>query len=78
MNDMEKASFEDRLQAVQNIIGGIEGGTLPLEESMKQFEEGMRMIGALEGELKEMNRRLTVLRREADGTEKEAPMEEEP
>jgi len=75
---MEKASFEDRLQAVQNIIGGIEGGTLPLEESMKQFEEGMRMIGALEGELKEMNRRLTVLRREADGTEKEAPMEEEP
>ena len=74
---MEKASFEDRLQAVQNIIGGIEGGTLPLEESMKQFEEGMRMLGALEGELKEMNRRLTVLRQEADGTDRETPMEED-
>ena len=78
MMEMEKASFEDRLQTVQNMIGGIEGGKLPLEEAMKQFEEGMRILGALEGELKEMNRRLTVLRQEADGTDQEIPMEENP
>ena len=37
----EKKTFEDRLQAVQEIIGRIEEGKLPLEDSVKQFEEGI-------------------------------------
>jgi len=54
-------SFEDRLQEVQEIITRIEEGKLPLEDSVKQFEEGMKVLSALEDELKDMNRRLTVL-----------------
>ena len=57
----EKKSFEERLQDVQEIISRIEEGKLPLEDSVKQFEEGMKTLSALEEELKEMNRRLTVL-----------------
>ena len=64
----EKKTFEDRLQAVQEIIGRIEEGKLPLEDSVKQFEEGMKILSALDGELKDMNRRLTVLQ---DGKEQE-------
>lgn len=56
-----KRSFEDRLQEVQEIISRIEKGKLPLEDSVKQFEEGMKVLSALEDELKDMNRRLTVL-----------------
>lgn len=64
----EKVSFEDRLQEVQEIIARIEEGKLPLEDSVKQFEAGMKTLAMLEEELKDMNRRLTVLQ---DGKERE-------
>ena len=64
----EKKSFEERLQDVQEIITRIEEGKLPLEDSVKQFEEGMKTLSELDGELKDMNRRLTVLQ---DGKEQE-------
>ena len=57
----DKKSFEERLQEVQEIISRIEEGKLPLEDSMKQFEEGMKTLNALDEELQNMNRRLTVL-----------------
>ena len=61
-----KRSFEERLQEVQEIISRIEEGQLALEDSVKQFEEGMRTLSGLDEELKDMNRRLTVLQ---DGRE---------
>lgn len=64
----EKGSFEARLQSVQAIISQIEEGKLSLEESMKQFESGMKTLSELDEELKDMNRRLTVLK---DGKEQE-------
>ena len=64
----EKKTFEERLQEVQEIISRIEEGKLPLEDSVRQFEEGMKTLSALDEELKEMNRRLTVL---LDGKEQE-------
>ena len=64
----EKKSFDDRLQDVQEIISRIEEGKLPLEDSVKQFEEGMKTLSALDEELKDMNRRLTVLQ---DGGEQD-------
>ena len=64
----KKKSFEESLQEVQDIITRIEEGKLPLEDSVKQFEEGMKTLAALDEELKEMNRRLTMLQ---DGKEQE-------
>ena len=64
----EKKSFEEKLQEVQEIITRIEEGKLPLEDSVKQFEAGMKTLTALDEELKDMNRRLTVL---LDGKETE-------
>ena len=63
-----KKSFEESLQEVQEIITRIEEGKLPLEDSVKQFEEGMKTLAALDEELKEMNRRLTMLQ---EGKEQE-------
>ena len=64
----KKNTFEDRLQEVQEIIGRIEEGKLPLEDSVKQFEKGMKILAALDEELKDMNRRLTILQ---EGKEQE-------
>lgn len=64
----EKGTFEERLESVQEIISRIEGGKLSLEDSVKQFESGMKTLLQLDGELKDLNRRLTVLK---DGKEQE-------
>ena len=75
MNE-EKRSFEERLQAVQEIISRIEGGTIPLEESVQQYEEGMKQLNALDEELNGISRRLTVLQSGKDGQPEEVPAED--
>ena len=61
-------NFEEKLQAVQELADRIEGGKLSLEDSVRQYEQGMKILGELDQELQDMNRRLTVLR---DGKESE-------
>ena len=70
MEENRKAlGFEEKLQAVQALIERIESGKLPLEESVLQYEQGLKILGELDRDLGDMNRRLTVLR---DGKETEA------
>ena len=66
----ERKTFEERLQSVQEIITLIEEGKLSLEDSVKQFENGMKTLSELDEELKGMNRKLTILK---DGKEQEMP-----
>ena len=61
-----KQTFDERLQEVQDIISRIEEGKLSLEDSVRQFESGINTLASLDAELKDMNRRLTVLQ---DGKE---------
>ena len=62
MSETEKTlSFEEKLKQVQELTGKIESGILPLEESVKEYERGMKILGELTAELDGMNRRLTVL-----------------
>ena len=61
-------NVEEKLQAVQELADRIEGGKLSLEDSVRQYEQGMKILSELDQELNEMNRRLTVLR---DGKETE-------
>ena len=72
MSETEKTlSFEERLQQVQELTGKIESGILPLEESVKEYERGMKILGELTAELDGMNRRLTVLQngKETEGSD---------
>ncbi len=64
----ENPGFEVKLQSVQELADRIESGRLSLEDSVRQYELGMKILGELDQELKDMNRRLTVLR---DGKETE-------
>ncbi len=74
--EKQGGSFEEKLESVQKLIGQIESGTLPLEESVKRYEEGMNLLKGLDEELRDYNRRLTVLRTDPEGRDWEAPMEE--
>ena len=69
MTDNRNGSFEERLQLAETLIAEIESGKLSLEDSVRKYEAGMKSLAELEEELKEMNRRITVLR---DGKEEPA------
>ena len=71
----KKPTFEERLAQVETLIGEMEAGALPLEEALRRYEEGMQALTALEKELQNAQQKLTVLRRGADGTEEEMPLE---
>lgn len=72
----KKPTFEEQLAAVENLIDRMESGNMPLEESMKRYEEGITMLAAMEKELQTATQRLTVLRKTAAG-EEEIPLEED-
>ena len=57
----KKLSFEEKLMQVHELTGKIEEGTLPLEDSVKEFERGMKILGELTAELDGMSRRITIL-----------------
>ena len=76
--DNQKETFEQRLEQVKAITERIEGGQLSLEESVRQFEQGMKNLQMLENELAEMKRRITVLQQHPDGENREVPLEVDP
>lgn len=66
----KELSFEEKLQIVQDLTEKIESGALPLEDAVKEYERGMKILGELDNELNDMSRRLTVLQ---NGKETEMP-----
>ena len=77
MATKKKLTFEEQLASVEALISQMESGGLPLEESLKRYEEGMKALAALEKELSEATQRVTVLRQSMDGAEEEIPLEED-
>ena len=75
MATKKKLTFEQQLEAVETLIIGMESGSMPLEESMRRYEEGMAMIASMEKELQSAQQRLTVIRRNAEGGDEEVPLE---
>lgn len=71
----KKLTFEEQLASVEEIIGRMEDGGLSLEDSMKQYEEGVALLASMEKELAEAQRRLTVIRTGANGETTEEPLE---
>ena len=75
MATKKKLTIEQQLEAVEALISGMESGSMPLEESMRRYEEGMAMIASMEKELQSAQQRLTVIRRSAEGEDEEVPLE---
>ena len=71
----ETAKFEDQLENLEAIVGQIDSGELSLEESIVAFEHGVRLVRSLNHKLDEVERRVEVLMRGADGELKSTPYE---
>ena len=55
------ASFEERLTALETIVERLERGELPLEESVRLFEEGAKLSNLCKSELEVAEGRIQVL-----------------
>lgn len=62
---MEK-SFEKSLDELEKIVGKLEAGDLPLEESLKLFEEGVKLSRNCRERLTNAERRIEMLMSDGD------------
>jgi exodeoxyribonuclease VII small subunit len=67
------ATFEDSLKKLDEIVGQLENGNLPLEDSIKLFEEGVRLSGLCKQELETAEGKVQMLIKQRDGSMKPEP-----
>lgn len=58
---MKKNSFEGNLMRIEEIIKYIEGNEVSLDDSVKYFEEGMKLIRMCEMQLNETEQKISKL-----------------
>lgn len=60
-------TFESSLKELEKIVRGLEEGDLSLEESLKLFEDGVRISRECQERLSQAERRIEVLLKDGDG-----------
>jgi exodeoxyribonuclease VII small subunit len=72
---MPKERFEDALNKLEKIVSKLEEGDIPLEESLKLFEEGIRLSRFCNQKLDEAERKVEILLKGKDGMLKPQPFD---
>lgn len=67
---MSKENFEESMKKLETIVTELENGNLNLDESVKKFEEGMKIAKQCNNILEETEKKITILL-ENDGELKE-------
>ncbi len=63
-----KSTFEDALRRLERIVQAIETGEIGLEDSVRQFEEGMKLIQHCRGILADAELKIQALQSDTGGT----------
>lgn len=58
---MAKRSFEESLERLEQITEELEGGNLSLEESLKKFDEGVKLADYCNQKLQEAQEKVNLL-----------------
>ena len=67
---MSKENFEESMKKLETIVTELENGNLNLDESVKKFEEGMKIAKQCNTILESAEKKITILL-EKDGELKE-------
>jgi len=70
----KESSFESLLEQLEQRVGQLEKGELPLEQALKLFEEGIELTRSCHERLDQADERIAVLTRGASGEELEEPL----
>jgi len=63
-NDFDKLSFEEAIKELTGIVGKIEQGEIPLQDSLEQYEKGMSLIKHCRGILQKAEKRIEKISKE--------------
>ena len=77
MAGKKKLNFEQSMTRLDEIVTALERGEAPLDEAMKLFEEGSRLMRECTQMLDQAEQKVTLLTAGADGMPQEQPFEEE-
>ena len=67
MKKTEETTFEQALSALEKIVERLEKGELSLEESLRLYEEGVRLSRLCHGKLEEAEGKIEMLLKDAKG-----------
>src|SRR5256885_6059163 len=70
-------TFEQAIERLENIVADMERAELPLEDVLKKYEEGTRLVRFCSQKLEEAEKKIEVLSRKADGSVELKPFEPE-
>jgi exodeoxyribonuclease VII small subunit len=68
-------SFEQAIQRLEKIVADMESAELPLEDVLKKYEEGTRLVRFCAQKLDEAEKKIELLTKRADGSAKLEPFD---
>lgn len=70
---MAKKNFELSMEQLERIVSDLESGDLSLEDSIKKFEEGIKLSKMCSKMLDETEKKILMLVQDSDGNVSETP-----
>ena len=74
---MAEPKFEKDLEKLEEIVESLEEGGLPLDSSLKKFEDGIKLAQRCEKALSTAEKKIEKLIRNAEGELETEPLDEE-
>ncbi|MGE5807905.1 MAG: exodeoxyribonuclease VII small subunit [Nitrospirota bacterium] len=74
---MAEKKFEAALARLEEIVSELEKGDVPLDQSLKLFEEGIKLSRICNKRLEEAERKVEILLKDKNGNISAEPFEEE-
>ena len=70
-------TFESAIQRLEKIVADMEAAELPLEDVLKKYEEGTRLVRFCNQKLDEAEKKIEILTKKTDGSVALGPFEVE-
>jgi len=71
----DSLSFEQAIERLEKIVADMEAAELPLEDVLKRYEEGTRLVRFCSAKLDEAEKKIELLTKKADGSVALKPFE---
>ena len=72
---MKELKFEQALDNLENIVKQMEEGDIPLDKSIKLFEEGVKLVKFCSNRLREIEKKVEILKKDVNGVTHKEPFE---
>jgi len=66
-NSAKESSFESSLHKLETLVEQLESGEITLDETLKKFEEGMKLVEVCHARLNDAEKKLKILVKDQAG-----------